>query len=327
MAQLIKLQDYISRYELDTYRYPTQFVRLKKQQWEKWKESWEQGDLLFQDEPGEMEEVEKKGLISKVGGFFKRREKDSMDEPLNSEVYTSQSEEDAEMDLKITELPSTEEELKHLFLDQLFHFQLRWASSTLTEKSYVDKSYTSDERLKYFLKRFPDNIFLMYFPVFKFKNAPMEMDILLLTPTDIWCLTFLEEEDGAAYIGSQERFWLKKWGDRDMKVLNPLISLNRMESVISTVMKHLQLDLPIKKGIISRNGYVDYQMAPHNLYLIDKREHKGWFEKMRSVQSPIKNVQLKLAKGLLDFCQSTSFKRSGWQMDYDSVFQSEEEKE
>jgi hypothetical protein len=327
MAQLIKLQDYISRYELDTYRYPTQFVRLKKQQWEKWKESWEHGDLLFHEEPEEVEEEEKKGLMSKFGGLFKRREKDGGEELPNIEMYTPSAEEDPEMELKITELPSTEEELKHLFLDQLFHFQLRWASSTLTEKSYVDKSYTSDERLKYFLKRFPDNIFLLYFPVFKFKNAPMEMDILLLTPTEIWCLTFLEEEDGAAYIGSQERFWLKKWGDRDMKVLNPLISLNRMESVIATLMKHLQVELPIKKGIISRNGYVDYQMAPHNLFLIDKRTHEDWFEKMRSAQSPIKNVQLKLAKGLLDYCQSTSFKRSAWQSDYEPVFPHDEEEE
>lgn len=327
MAQLIKLQDYISRYELDTYRYPSQFVRLKKQQWEKWKESWEQGELFLHEESGEMEGAEKKSLITKFGGFFKRREKGAGDEVEDLDLYTAPSDENPEMDLQITELPSTEEELKHLFLDQLFHFQLRWASSTLMEKSYVDQSYRSDERLMYFLKRFPDNIFLMYFPVFKFKNAPMEMDILLLTPTEVWCLTFLEEEDGAAYIGSKERFWLKKSGDRDTKVLNPLISLNRMESVVSSIMKHLETELPIKKGIISRNGYVDYQMAPHNLFLIDKRKHEEWFEKMRASHSPIKNVQLKLAKGFLDFCQSTSFKRSGWQSDYEPVFHPEEEEE
>ncbi|KHF29248.1 hypothetical protein LR68_02036 [Anoxybacillus sp. BCO1] len=30
MGQLIKLQDYISRYELDIYHYPSEFIRLKK---------------------------------------------------------------------------------------------------------------------------------------------------------------------------------------------------------------------------------------------------------------------------------------------------------
>ncbi|NLY79377.1 MAG: NERD domain-containing protein, partial [Lysinibacillus sp.] len=35
MAQLVKLQDYISRYEIDLTRYPTQYVRLKRTQWDK----------------------------------------------------------------------------------------------------------------------------------------------------------------------------------------------------------------------------------------------------------------------------------------------------
>ncbi|WP_456273696.1 NERD domain-containing protein [Bacillus sp. AK031] len=326
MAQLIKLQDYVSRYELDTYRYPSQFVRLKKQQWEKWKESWEQGELLSHEETADTEEVEeKKSFISKFGGIFRRREKE--EDWTEAEMAEVSHDEESDMNLSISELPSTEEELKHLFLDQLFHFQLRWASSTLVEKSYVDKSYMSDERLMYFLKRFPDSIFLLYFPVFKFKNAPMEMDILLLTPTEIWCLTFLEEEDGAAFIGSQDRFWMKKLGDKDTKVLNPMISLNRMESVVSSVMNHFQIDFPLRKGIICRNGYVDFHEGPQNLSLLDKRSHEGWFEKMRSSHTPIKSVQLKLAKGLLDFCQSTSFKRSGWQSDYEPALEADREEE
>ena len=45
MAQLLKLQDYVSRYESDLSRYPSQYVRLKKQQWEKLKVTWELGEI------------------------------------------------------------------------------------------------------------------------------------------------------------------------------------------------------------------------------------------------------------------------------------------
>lgn len=48
MAQLVKIQDYISRYEIDLTRYPTQFVRLKKVQWERIKHQWETGGELNQ---------------------------------------------------------------------------------------------------------------------------------------------------------------------------------------------------------------------------------------------------------------------------------------
>ncbi|MFD2761894.1 hypothetical protein [Lentibacillus juripiscarius] len=35
MAQLIKLEDDVSRYEWNMYRYPGQFMRLKQDQWSK----------------------------------------------------------------------------------------------------------------------------------------------------------------------------------------------------------------------------------------------------------------------------------------------------
>ena len=36
MGQLIKLQNYTSRYEQNIFHYPSRFVMLKKQQWDKW---------------------------------------------------------------------------------------------------------------------------------------------------------------------------------------------------------------------------------------------------------------------------------------------------
>ena len=56
MAQLVKLQDYTSRYQIDLARYPTQFVRLKKNQWDRVKHQWEQGDEV--DDWQHIEETE-----------------------------------------------------------------------------------------------------------------------------------------------------------------------------------------------------------------------------------------------------------------------------
>ena len=36
MGQLIKLQNYTSRYEQNIFHYPSRFVMLKKQQWDRW---------------------------------------------------------------------------------------------------------------------------------------------------------------------------------------------------------------------------------------------------------------------------------------------------
>jgi hypothetical protein len=309
MAQLIKLQDYVSRYETDLYRYPSQFVRLKKQQWEKMKFHWENGGTFASLEKEEVEK-EKPSVTSKFMSLFKKKDDGG---PEESEFLNQKDDDEIELEMSSHSDISTEEELKKHFLDSIFEFQLRWASSTISEKSYVDNSYYYDERLKYLLQRFPDNTLVLYYPVFKIKNAPVELEVVLITPTGIWCLSFLEFEDGTAYIGSGDRFWLKKWGDTETRVLNPLISLRRMERIIQQIVEYAGIELPVHKAVISRNGYIDYPQAPAGYRFIDKRMHESWFNQQRSSRSPIKSVQLKAAKAILDFCQTTSFRRMHYQ--------------
>ena len=55
MAQLVKLQDYISRYEWNPYHYPAQFIRLKRQNWKKLQEQWEMEKASLYDETFELD--------------------------------------------------------------------------------------------------------------------------------------------------------------------------------------------------------------------------------------------------------------------------------
>ncbi len=61
MAQLIKLQDYISRYEWDTYRYPTQYIRQKKEQWQRFYSEW-LDPALEEEEQAEAGSTEEKNF-------------------------------------------------------------------------------------------------------------------------------------------------------------------------------------------------------------------------------------------------------------------------
>ena len=60
-------------------------------------------------------------------------------------------------------LVKTLEELKKMFIDQFFHFQLKWASSTLREKSYVDPKFLRDTLLRSILQTLPDNYLILYY--------------------------------------------------------------------------------------------------------------------------------------------------------------------
>jgi len=322
----VKLQDYISRYQIDLARYPTQFVRLKRNQWDRVKYQWETGEELQEWEHfEETEEIEDKKRFSFIKRLLPVRKKiedaEDEDDIESVKVDSELMDEDDEIPEEETTLffepnivyaPQTLEELKRMFLDQFFQFQLKWASSTLREKSYVDPRFLRDSLLRAFLQRLPDSYLVFYYPILKLKKAPVELDVVIMTPTDCICITVLEQESQAVYVANGDRFWTKKIGALDKKLLNPLINLNRMESILSQVFKQEGVSIPIRKVLLSRNGYFDYPGSAFGLQFIDKRKYTEWFQFLRSSKSPMKHMQIRAAQAILSTVETTSFNRNLW---------------
>lgn len=309
MAQLVKLLDYISRYENDLTRYPTQFIRLKRQQWDRMKAQWETGsshtmwdDLL--DEEVDEEVEEKKNLMSFFNFFSPRKE----EAPVEEKAQVKE-EDNLGFIPNIIYKPKTVEELRKLYLDQLFHFQMKWASSTLMDRSRVSPIYMRDSLLRSFSQLLPDSFLLFYHPVIMMQKAPVELDIIIITPVECMCITVLEAEDMAVFIGSGERFWLKKTGEKESKLLNPLISLNRNEKIIKRLFDENDVDFPIKKYLISRNGYIDNPNISFDIKIVDKKSYEQWFNSIRALTTPLKLAQFQAAKAILDVVRTTAMSR------------------
>ena len=313
MAQLVKLLDYVSRYENDLSRYPTQYIRLKNSQWKRMKTQWELGAALSDGRqiPEEPEEqVEEGKWYSPLFRIFGNKK----EQPEEVESIETVQDREEEMDVldfnpNIIYHPDNEEQLRRLFVDQLFHFQLKWASSTMMEKSNLDASFIRDSLLRSLTQQLPDSYLLFYYPVLKVKKAPVELEILLITPVECLCITVLEDENAAAFIGSGDRFWTKKYGDQESKILNPLIGLNRMEKIVSGIFKAQEVDFPLKKLVISRNGYIDYPGMPYESSIIDRRTYEQWFTSLRKSNVPMKFMQFKAAQSILDVGQTTAMSR------------------
>lgn len=327
MAQLVKIQDYISRYQIDLARYPTQFVRLKKSQWDRIKRQWELGEDIteWQHTANEkdndvLEEKERFSLFKKI---FAGRHKEDVQEDIEQIDVTNELTNDDDMipeeettlsfEPNIVYAPQSIHELKRMFIDQFFHFQMKWASSTLREKSYVDPRFLRDSLLRTLLQKLPDNYLVFYYPILQVRKAPIELDVVLMSPTECICITVLEAENQAVYVGGSERFWEKKVGTKDSKVLNPMINLSRMESVLTQLFKQDQVDMPIRKVILTRNGYFDYPGSSFNIRLVDRRNYNEWLHALRNVSSPMKHMQIRAAQTILNNVQTTSFNRDIWQ--------------
>lgn len=327
MAQLVKIQDYISRYQIDLARYPTQFVRLKKNQWDRVKRQWERGEDISEwqhvENDTDIEPFVEKERFSFIRKIFAGRQKDEVvedieqvdvsNELVNEEDAIPEEESTLTFEPKIVYAPQSIHELKRMFMDQFFHFQMKWASSTLREKSYVDPRFLRDSLLRTLLQNLPDNYLVFYYPILQVKKAPIELDVVLMSPTECICITVLEAENSAVYVGSSDRFWIKKVGTKDSKILNPTISLSRMESVLTQLFKQEGVDMPIRKVILTRNGYFDYPGSSYSIQFVDRRNYGEWMQYLKKISSPMKHMQIRAAQTILNNVQTTSFNRDIWQ--------------
>lgn len=317
VGQLIKLQDYISRYETDVYRYTSEFIRLKKKQWEQTKEQWENNrrnaDAPQPDETWEWL-IEKPSLLERMKKWFRRSS--VLEEATESQVNDWNEEES--LSTMIAEAKNIDE-LKILFLENMFELQLKWASSTIWYESKVNKKFYYEERLKYFLQRFPDTYLCLYKPVFLVKSAPVELDVILLSPTTTWCITFAEGEKDNIIIASSDRFWTEITKREEKKKINPVIALQRMEKIVADIYKQYHIDFPIKKAVVNRYGYIDDHRTFSNVQFIDKRNYERWFSSLRELTIPLKHVQLKAASFLLRHCYSHYDIRTNWNTDEEKV--------
>lgn len=293
MAQLIKLQDYVSRYEWNAYRYPSQYIRLKQENWQKLYHLWSKPEEEIQ----ELESNDSLSTFAKWKSFIKK-----------DRVMEEQSENRDD-----DHLPKTEEQLKHYFLDKLFPFQLKWASSTVTEVSFIDKVYKNDPKLKYFLQRFPDTYLIMYYPVFSIKNAPVDGELILISPIGMEIIYVIEEPSNVKILAGDDRTWDKEVNDKQSKMLSPLIALKRTEQIIKRILATEQVEFPIKKIVLSKTNQIVFHTEPYNTSIIGKREYEQWFNEKRKLVSPLKNRQLKVIETLLKHCQTTGVKRPEWE--------------
>ncbi|WP_444684037.1 hypothetical protein [Alkalicoccus luteus] len=282
MAQLVKLADYVSRYEIDIYRYPSRYVRLKKERWQRIKADWEA--TRREGEGPLFQHYEEKGTWKKarmlLAKNWKKKTQEEMDLPSNWELRHQ-----------------SVDALREQFVKELLSFQLNWASSTVSEISAIAPVHRNDPLLNWFLTSFPDTFFLFYEPVLMAGQAPVECDTLLLTPNELWVLHVLPGDGTTIYSSQGTRYWEKREGESRETLLHPSVSIRRTVTVLQQILQGSGIKL--KTAVLCPDGYIDTGKN-NRLEFYDKRSMSLFQNSLRKMTTPIKADQLKAAEQLLD---------------------------
>lgn len=298
MAQLIKLADYVSRYEMNPFHYPTQYIRLKRENWQRLQLMWENENEAQHTASQESEEV--KDGRSWIPFSRKRQEPE--------EPYTFER-----------RLPQSEEELTRYFLNELYPFQLKWATSTISQISFIDPKFEHDYMLKQLLQRLPDIYLLMYYPVFSIKKAPIDSEIILISPVGIEIISVIEtSSEATVYIGD-DRTWNVEIYNDVKRIVSPTIALKRTEQIVRGILRKMRINFPVQKTVISDRAPILYVEEPYNVRIVGKQQFDDWIQEKRQLSAPLKGEQLRSIEALLTYCQSTSVKRPEWVEDEESL--------
>src|SRR5699024_12833566 len=123
-----------------------------------------------------------------------------------------------------------------LFRSQLLPFQFKWATSTLSYKSYTDNKHTKDETLKFFLQRFPDIYLLLYYPLLSIRNTSVDGEIVLISPIGIEIIHVIQEIKNGNIVVNNERIWQVESADNKQTIISQLISLKRTKHIITRIL-------------------------------------------------------------------------------------------
>lgn len=298
MAQLLKIEDCVSRYEQDVYRYTGQYIRLKSDRWKRVKANWENEKLSAQVE----------------------QPPSSEDEPTNKKWWQRKddnSEKDAMDTYDRPRTPITLPALKKNFKDELLEFQLKWASSTIRERSRVGKEILSDPFLRYLLMDLPDNYLVLYKPIIQMKKAEAQLDVLLIGPDTIHAIVLLDARKGDVVHPSQGRFWeLERKGEM-LKTISPIASIQRMNYFIESVIDTKETEMKISYTILAQQSFINRGSIPPYIQVIDQTSYDQWAQAIKRQPSPIKAKQLKAAKQIMEKCVTTAYLRPEWETEQD----------
>jgi hypothetical protein len=304
MAQLIKLYDYPSRYEADMYYYPSQYVSLKKEQWNRINDTFESElfqeyrmNIIQEQEYSVIEQPEKKRFLSSVFDRFKKKEI----------VEVEQNKEDVPFyyvrEFFLQYNPSSKEGLRKSYKEFMFQIQMKWATSLIGHEITAHNPMIRDNLLRHFLMKLPDNYFVMYRPVFYMGDAQVEVEMIIISPLATWCITSLNGEVDSTFVAKKGNFWVNKSLRSEQKVLNPMHASHRMGKVVRAIYDKKDIEMPIYHVLLSKNGYIDYPYPPTDVHLIDRRNVKKWYESLIQLSSPIKFQQVKATQALLETCK------------------------
>ena len=170
---------------------------------------------------------------------------------------------------------------KSLELMALEYLDKRMSFSDKTKLHYVNlkKGYEGEEIFDTYLAKIECACFILNDLLLTFNNTLFQIDSLLITPDSIYMYE-VKNYQGDFYYDSDRLYKKPK-----LEINNPLIQLNRTESLLRQLLQSLGFDLPVEASVVFINPEFTLYQAPLNTPLIFPTQLNPYFKKINKLSS------------------------------------------
>lgn len=192
------------------------------------------------------------------------------------------------------------------FYDWLYAEQLIWASKTAWSNSPIPEGVREAGWLKTLLRAVDDIAFVLYRPVVMAGTASVQLDSMLITSDQVWCLYPLSGEKGSVFQEQSRRTWREIRSETDRQMINPEVSLARTKSVVSSLLAKKGIAMGVAAAVFTTDGYIEFVHTAADTRFIDRRTCRDWFRRLSIQSTMFKKDQIEAASLLLSLCETGS---------------------
>lgn len=183
------------------------------------------------------------------------------------------------------------EELKLL---QCLHGRMRLSPKDYSHFLNLEKGFSGEKKFDELLEHSPEEWIILYDLLFDYSNTHFQIDSLLFTGGCIY-LFEVKNYEGDFYI--EQNRWYTVPANTEVK--NPLLQLQRSESLLRRLLQKLGVETPLKALLIFINPEFQLYQATMNLPAIFPAQINRFIDKFKLKSQPANKNHLMLADKLL----------------------------
>lgn len=183
------------------------------------------------------------------------------------------------------------EELKLL---QCLHGRMRLSPKDYIHFRNLEKGFSGEKKFDELLEHSPEEWIILNDLLFDYSNTLFQIDSLLITGGCIY-LFEVKNYEGDFYI-EQDRWYT---APANTEVKNPLLQLQRSESLLRRLLQKLGVKTPLKALLIFINPEFQLYQATMNLPAIFPAQINRYFDKLKLNSQPPNKIHLMLAEKLM----------------------------